>query len=131
MDGPHIFKFAVQAMESATREAVEAAGLTLDDIDLLIPHQANLRIINATAKALGLPQERAMVNVDRYGNTSSASIPMALQEAWEQGRLHDGDRLVIVAFGGGLVWGAMVLEWVSVGPVRLTPEAAHATTGGS
>ena len=131
MDGRHIFKWAVQAMEQATREAVQAAGLTLDDIDLLVPHQANLRIINATAKALGLPPERCMVNVDRYGNTSSASIPIALREAWEQGRLHDGDRLVLVAFGGGLVWGALVLEWAPVGPVPVTPEAAHVATGGS
>ncbi len=131
MDGRRIFKFAVQAMESATREAVQSAGLTLDDIDLLIPHQANLRIINATVKALGLPPERAMVNVDRYGNTSAASIPIALREAWEQGRLHDGDRLALVAFGGGLVWGALVLEWVPVGPVRLAPETAHIVTGGS
>ncbi len=131
MDGRQIFKFAVHAMESSTREAVEAAGLTLDDIDLLIPHQANLRIINATAKALGLPMERAMVNVDRVGNTSSASIPMALQEALEQGRLRDGDRLVLVAFGGGLVWGALVLEWVPVGRVHLKAQAAHVSTGGS
>ena len=130
MDGPQIFKFAVHAMESATREAVQAAGLTLDQIGLLIPHQANLRIINATAKALGFPRERAMINVDRYGNTSSASIPIALREAWEQGRLHDGEQVVLVAFGGGLAWGAMVLEWTPVGPARLTPEAAHATAGG-
>ena len=129
MDGRHIFKFAVQAMVEATREAVASAGLTLDDIALLIPHQANLRIINATTKALGLPQERAMVNVDRYGNTSSASIPMALQEALEQGRLQDGDRLVLVAFGGGLAWGAMVLEWAPVGPVPVA-EAVHAATSG-
>jgi 3-oxoacyl-[acyl-carrier-protein] synthase-3 len=118
-------------MEASTREAVQAAGLTLDDIDLFIPHQANLRIINATAKALGLPPDRAMVNIDRYGNTSSASIPMALQEALEQGRLRDGDRVVFVAFGGGLVWGALVLEWAPVGYVRATAQAAHATTGRS
>jgi 3-oxoacyl-[acyl-carrier-protein] synthase-3 len=131
MDGRQIFKFAVHAMEASTREAVQAAGLTLDDIDLLIPHQANLRIINATAKALGLPPDRAMVNIDRYGNTSSASIPMALQEALEQGRLRDGDRVVFVAFGGGLVWGALVLEWAPVGSVRVRAQAAHATTGGT
>jgi len=131
MDGPHIFKFAVQAMEQATREAVAAAGLTVDDIDLLIPHQANLRIIDATAKRLGLPPERAMVNVDRYGNTSSASIPIALREAWEQGRLHDGDRLVFVAFGGGLVWGALLLEWTPVGPVAAAARQTTKVTGGS
>jgi 3-oxoacyl-[acyl-carrier-protein] synthase III len=129
MDGPHIFKFAVQAMEQATREAVSGAGWSVDDIDLLVPHQANLRIINATAKGLGLPPERAMTNVDRYGNTSSASIPMALQEANEQGRLHEGDHVVLVAFGGGLVWGAMALEWVPVGPVRAARSAAQAVGG--
>ncbi len=131
MDGRHIFKFAVQAMESAIREAIDKAGLDLSDVDLLIPHQANLRIINATAKALGLPPERAMINVDRYGNTSSASIPMALREAWEQGRLHEGDRLAMVTFGGGLVWGAMIFEWSAVGPVRPAAAPAHATAGGS
>lgn len=131
MDGRQVFKFAVNAMESITREAVQSAGLTLDDIDLLIPHQANLRIINATSKALGLPGDRMMVNVERYGNTSSASIPIALQEACEQGRLHDGDRLVLVAFGGGLAWGAMVIEWAPVGPVRPAKEAAHAAAGRS
>ncbi len=110
---------------------MRAAGLSLDEVDLLIPHQANLRIINATVKALGLPPERAMVDVDRYGNTSSASIPIALQEAWEQGRLHDGDRIVLVAFGGGLAWGALVLEWVAVGPVPAKPEAARVAAGGS
>ena len=131
MDGPHIFKFAVQAMEAATREAIAGMGITVDEIDLIIPHQANLRIITATAKALGIPMERVMVNVDRYGNTSSASIPLALREAWEQERLKEGDRVVLTAFGGGLVWGAMAFEWAPVGPARLIPEAAHATTGGS
>jgi 3-oxoacyl-[acyl-carrier-protein] synthase-3 len=131
MDGRQIFKFAVHAMESATREAVRAAGLTLDDIDLLVPHQANLRIIAATAKALGLPMEKTMVNVERYGNTSSASIPIALREAWEEGRLHEGDRLVFVGFGGGLAWGALVLEWTAVGPkpADAAKQAARVTAG--
>ena len=128
MDGRRIFKFAVQAMESSVREALDAAGLGVDDIDLLIPHQANLRIISATAKALGLPQERAMVNVDRYGNTSSASIPIALCEALEQGRLHEGDHVVFTAFGGGIVWGALVLEWAYVGRPEAARTAAPATT---
>jgi 3-oxoacyl-[acyl-carrier-protein] synthase-3 len=130
MDGKHIFKFAVLAMEDATREALASCGMTVDDIDLLVPHQANARIISATAKGLGLAPERAMVNVDKYGNTSSASIPMALREAFDEGRLHDGDTVVLVAFGGGLVWGAMVLEWAPVGPVRVA-EAVHAASGGS
>ncbi len=128
MDGKAIFKFAVQAMEQATREALASAGLTVNDIDLLVPHQANLRIIDATAKRLDLPPERTMVNVDRYGNTSAASIPMALREAFEQGRLHDGDTVVLVAFGGGLVWGAMVLDWTPVGPVRVAEAAQAART---
>ena len=116
----------------AAREAVASAGLTLDDIDLLIPHQANLRIIDATAKRLGLPPERCVTNVDRYGNTSSATIPMALREAWEQGRLEDAENIVFVAFGGGLVWGALVLEWVPVGPApALSRPTAEVTTGGS
>jgi 3-oxoacyl-[acyl-carrier-protein] synthase-3 len=126
MDGPQIFKFAVLAMESAAREALAAAGMGVEDIDLLIPHQANLRIIKATAKQLGLPEEKAFVNVDRYGNTSSASIPIALREAWEQGRLHDGDRVVLAAFGGGLVWGSLVLEWAPVGPAGSAAEPVHA-----
>ncbi len=127
MDGKRIFKFAVHAMESATREALRQADLTVDDIALLVPHQANLRIILATAKALGLPLERAAINVERYGNTSSASIPMALREAWEEGRLHDGDKVVFAAFGGGLVWGAMVVEWAPVGPLGAQAEPARAT----
>lgn len=128
MDGQPVFKFAVNAMETSTREALAACGLGVGDVDLLVPHQANLRIINATARALRLPLQKAMVNVDRYGNTSSASIPMALQEAWEQGRLHDGDRVVLVGFGGGLVWGAMVLEWASVPAAE--PQAAPAARAG-
>lgn len=131
MDGRRIFKFAVHAMESAVRETIDKAGLDLSDIDLMIPHQANARIIKATAKALGLPPERAMVNVDRYGNTSSASIPMAMREAWEQGRLHEGDRIAMVTFGGGLVWGAMIYEWAAVGPIRPVAEPVHATASGN
>jgi len=132
MDGQPVFKFAVHAMETSTREALAACGLTVNDIDLLVPHQANQRIINATARALRLPPEKAMINVDRYGNTSSASIPMALREAWEQGRLHDGDRVVLVGFGGGLVWGAMVLEWAGVrAPAPVGSPAAEAGVGSS
>ena len=131
MDGRHIFKFAVQAMESAAREAMDKAGITVDDVDLLVSHQANLRIIRATAKALGLPEERAMINVDRYGNTSSASIPVALREAWEQGRLNDGDRVVLMTFGGGLAWGSMVLDWAALGPLTTAATPVHATAGGS
>jgi len=116
MDGRPVFKFAVNAMEEAVREALKAAGLSPQDIDLFVPHQANLRIINAAARALGIPPEKMMVNIHRYGNTSSASIPIALCEAWEEGRLQEGQRVALASFGGGLAWGAMILEWAPVGP---------------
>jgi 3-oxoacyl-[acyl-carrier-protein] synthase-3 len=115
MDGREVFRFAVRAMEDSSRQAVGAAGLTVDDIALAVPHQANQRIIAAVAKGLGLPMDRMFSNVERYGNTSSASIPVALCEAWEEGRLQRGDNLLLVAFGGGLVWGASVLEWTGLG----------------
>jgi 3-oxoacyl-[acyl-carrier-protein] synthase-3 len=115
MDGREIFKLAVRAMEEASRQAVAAAGLDIDDIALVIPHQANQRITAAVARGLGVPLERVYSNVERYGNTSSASIPVALCEAWEDGRVSTGDQLLLVAFGGGLVWGASVVEWTGLG----------------
>jgi 3-oxoacyl-[acyl-carrier-protein] synthase-3 len=115
MDGREIFRFAVRSMEESARQAIELAGLRVEDIAYVVPHQANQRIMSAVAKALGLPPERVISNVDRYGNTSSASIPVALCEAWEEGKLKDGDQIVIVAFGGGLAWGASVIEWTSLG----------------
>lgn len=111
MNGPEVFKFAVNVICLATRQAVKTAGLELSDIELVVPHQANLRIIKSAAKALELPLEKVFINVDRYGNTSAASVPIALCEAVEEGRLKDGDHLVLVGFGGGLSWAAMVLEW--------------------
>src|SRR5437773_6002340 len=111
MDGRDVFKIAVREIEEACRKAVAGAGLAIDDIAYVIPHQANQRIIAAVAKGLGLPIERVIVNIDKYGNTSSASIPIALCEAWEEGKLRDGDRLLFAAVGGGLSWGATVLEW--------------------
>jgi 3-oxoacyl-[acyl-carrier-protein] synthase-3 len=121
MDGREVFKFAVRSMEDVSRQAMDQAGLTNDDIAYLIPHQANQRIMTAYAKALGIPQDRLISNVDKYGNTSSASIPIALCEAWEEGRLHPGDKLVISAVGGGLSWGACIAEWTGVGS-RLAPQ---------
>ncbi len=115
MDGREVFKFAVRSMEDVSRKAIAQAGLTTDDITFLVPHQANQRIMTAYAKALGVGQERLISNVDKYGNTSSASIPMALCEAWEEGRLQPGDKIVISAVGGGLSWGACVAEWTGVG----------------
>ncbi len=111
MNGPEVFKFAVNVICLATRQAVKAAGLELSDIELVVPHQANIRILKSAAKALELPPEKVFINVDRYGNTSAASVPIALCEAVEEGRLKDGDHLVLVGFGGGLSWAAMVLEW--------------------
>ncbi|HEY8528976.1 MAG TPA: beta-ketoacyl-ACP synthase III [Paenibacillaceae bacterium] len=111
MNGREVFKFAVRVMGSAAEEALEKAGLTKEDIDLLIPHQANIRIIQSALERLGLPEEKCVVNVDRYGNISAASIPVALAEAVEEGRVREGDCLVLVGFGGGLTWGASVLIW--------------------
>ena len=137
MDGPPVFKFAVGAMEGAVREALAQAGLRPADVDLFVPHQANQRIISAAARALGLPPEKVVVNIDRYGNTSAASIPIALCEALEHGRLREGDRVAMAAFGGGLVWGAMILEWTAVGASSAAREAlaepvgrAHRPSGG-
>jgi 3-oxoacyl-[acyl-carrier-protein] synthase-3 len=115
MDGPEVFKFAVRAMEDVSRQAVKQAGLCMDDIACVIPHQANQRIISSFVKGLGLPMERVFLNVERYGNTYSASIPVALCEAWEEGRLNPGDNLLFVAVGGGLSWGAAVMQWTGLG----------------
>jgi 3-oxoacyl-[acyl-carrier-protein] synthase-3 len=113
MDGRGVYKFATRVMASSTREVVAKAGLSLDDIRLIIPHQANRRIIESAAENLGLPMDRFVVNLDRYGNTSAASIPIALCEAMEGGRIKAGDHIVFVAFGGGLTWGSAVIKWVS------------------
>lgn len=111
MQGGEVFKLAVKSMADAAEEALREAGLGLDDIDLLIPHQANIRIIDGVAKRLHYPMEKVFVNIQRYGNTSAASIPIALAEAEAQGRLKRGDKVLLVAFGGGFTWGASVLEW--------------------
>ncbi|QMV30099.1 beta-ketoacyl-ACP synthase III [Thermus thermophilus] len=111
MNGREVFKFAVRVMNTATLEAIEKAGLTPEDIRLFVPHQANLRIIDAARERLGLPWERVAVNVDRYGNTSTASIPLALKEAVDAGRIREGDHVLLVSFGAGLTWAAAVLTW--------------------
>ncbi len=111
MEGREVFKFAVTVIPKASRQAVEAAGLQISDIDLFIPHQANDRIIQAAARSLGIPSEKLFVNVDRYGNLSAASPVVALCEAVEEGRIKQGDLVVLVAFGAGLSWGAVVLRW--------------------
>ncbi len=114
MDGRNIFRQAVTAMSEVAREAIERAGLSVDDIALCVPHQANARILDAVARNIGLPPDKLFLNLEYYGNTSSASIPIALAEAAEGGRLQPGDHLLIAAFGGGLSWGAMVMEWSGV-----------------
>jgi len=111
MNGRDVFKFAVRVMGSAAEEALESAGYSKSDIDLLIPHQANIRIIQSALERLDLSEDKAMINLDRYGNVSAASIPLALAEAVEEGRVKEGDCLVLVGFGGGLTWGAAVLNW--------------------
>jgi 3-oxoacyl-[acyl-carrier-protein] synthase-3 len=111
MDGREIFKFAVTKMIDATGIALRKANLTKADLDYLIPHQANRRIIDAAAKYLEMPPEKVVVNIEEYGNTSSASIPMALEEAVEDGRIKPGNVIVFVGFGGGLSWGAVTWRW--------------------
>lgn len=111
MNGREVFRFAARVMAQATQEVLDAAHLTLDDIQLIIPHQANQRIIEAAARALKTPLERCMINLDRYGNTSTASMPIAACEAVAQGRLKAGDKVVFVGFGAGLTWGAATVIW--------------------
>jgi 3-oxoacyl-[acyl-carrier-protein] synthase-3 len=111
MAGSEVFKFAVRIMGETALKVVEKAGLQKEDIDLFIPHQANLRIIDASVKRLGLDSEKVFVNLDRYGNMSGASIPVALDEASRGGRLKYGDNLLMVGFGAGLTWGGAVLKW--------------------
>ena len=111
MAGREVFKHAVRSMAEATDRALDAARLTAADIDLLIPHQANIRIIEATAKHAGVGMDRVFVNVDRFGNTSAASIPIALNDAIEQGRLKEGMTVLFVAFGAGFTWGSLVVRF--------------------
>ena len=110
MDGQAVFKLAVSVLDSVARETVEAAGMTLADIDWLIPHQANLRILQATGRKLGLPPERVIVTVDRHANTSAASIPLALDVAIRDGRIKAGDRVLMEGVGGGFTWGAVFVR---------------------
>jgi 3-oxoacyl-[acyl-carrier-protein] synthase-3 len=113
MNGSEVFKFAMKIMPEVTGQALALAGLPVEDVALFVPHQANLRIIEAAARRMELPLEKFMVNLDRYGNTSSASIPIALHEALTTGRIKPGDALVLTGFGAGLTWGAVVLRWTS------------------
>lgn len=111
MKGNEVFKVAVTALGDSVTEALEANNLKGEDIDLLIPHQANIRIINATAKRLGLPLDKVVVTVDKHGNTSAASIPLALDAAVKGGRVNEGDIILLDAFGGGFTWGSVLIKW--------------------
>lgn len=111
MKGPELFKMAVRSMEDISRKVAERASIPLDQISLIVPHQANLRIINAVADRLGLGADKVFTNVDRYGNTSAASVPIALDEAVETNRIHDNDLVMLNACGGGLTWGANLIRW--------------------
>jgi 3-oxoacyl-[acyl-carrier-protein] synthase-3 len=108
-EGQAVFKFAVKGMADVSAELMEKNNLTGDDIAWLVPHQANLRIIDATANRMGLDKEKVMINIDRYGNTTAATIPLCLWE-WEK-KLHKGDNIILAAFGGGFTWGALWLKW--------------------
>lgn len=111
MNGKEVFKIAVRAMEEISREVLEEANVSIDEVSLVIPHQANRRIINALAERLKVPLEKVVVNVDKYGNTSAASVPVALDEAWRQGRIAAGDTVLLNSFGAGFAWGAALIRF--------------------
>jgi 3-oxoacyl-[acyl-carrier-protein] synthase-3 len=118
MNGPQIFRAATQMMASASQKVIEQSGLGVDDVDLYIPHQANSRIMESTAKRLGLDEDKVFSNVADYGNTSAASIPIALYEALRGERINVGDNLVLASFGAGLTWAAVALRWTTAAPER-------------
>jgi 3-oxoacyl-[acyl-carrier-protein] synthase III len=111
MNGREVYKFATRVLVTSAQDVLAQVGLTVDDIDVYVPHQANIRIIDHAARKLGFPREKVVVNVDRYGNTSSGSIPLALADAAEDGRLKPGARVLMTGMGAGLTWGSSVIEW--------------------
>lgn len=111
MDGNEVFKFAIKVMGETVKKALADANLSAKDITCLVPHQANMRIIQSAAKRLGLPLDKVVINVDKYGNTSAASIPIALDEGVKSGRIKQGDIIALAGFGGGLTWGAGIIKW--------------------
>jgi len=111
MDGKEVFRKAVRVVVESAERVIAEAGLTPADINLMVPHQANLRIITAACQRLGIPEEKAVMVIERYGNTSSASIPLALADALDTGRLHEGDHVLLTGFGGGMTWASAVLRW--------------------
>ncbi len=111
MDGRTVFKFATRVMPQSTLKVLENAGMTIDDIDLLIPHQANARIVDLAVRRLGISPDKVFLNLQKYGNTSAASIPLALVEAYEEGRIKEGDHVCMVSFGAGLTWASAIVQW--------------------
>jgi 3-oxoacyl-[acyl-carrier-protein] synthase-3 len=111
MNGKEIFRHAVRVVVESSLAALGRAGLSPADVDLFVPHQANARIITAAAQRLEIPEDRCVLTIDRYGNTSSASIPLALADALESGRIHPGSRVLLSGFGGGMTWASAVLRW--------------------
>lgn len=130
MDGPAVFRFAVRIMGESAARSVEKCGLTPHDVDWFVPHQANIRIIDSATKRLGIDPERVYVNVERYGNTSAASIPIALYEAYHKGCIKQGDSVVMVGFGAGLTWASCVLVW-TMPAVTAVHECSHAAAAGT
>ncbi len=124
MNGREVYRFATRVMASASKQVTEMAGWSLDQIDLFIPHQANVRIIDSAAKTLKLPRDKVFVNLERYGNTSAASIPIAVCEAIECGKIQAGDRLVMVGFGAGLTWASCAIQWSAPKPGAIAPPRA-------
>jgi 3-oxoacyl-[acyl-carrier-protein] synthase-3 len=113
MNGREVFKFATRVLVSSAQKLLDECGVPLEEVDVYVPHQANLRIIDHAAEKLGIPQDRIIVNVQRYGNTSSGSIPLALAEAEEQGRLQEGSLVLMTGMGAGLTWGSALIEWTN------------------
>ncbi len=111
MSGPDVFKFAVRSMEDSIRRLLHRENLSIDDLALVIPHQANVRILNKLSERLSIPEDKMFINVDRYGNTSAASIPIALDEVNRKNGLHKDDMILLCSFGGGFTWGALLMQW--------------------
>ena len=111
MNGPEVFKFATRVMVSSAEKILDECGVTVDEVDVYVPHQANKRIIDHAARKLGIPEEKVVVNVDKYGNTSSGSIPLALADAAQDGRLREGELVLMTGMGAGLTWGSALIEW--------------------
>jgi 3-oxoacyl-[acyl-carrier-protein] synthase III len=111
MNGPEVYKFATRVLVSSAEKILAECGLSVDEVDVYVPHQANVRIIEHARRKLGVPQDRVVINVDRYGNTSSGSIPLALADAVSDGRIRDGSLILMTGMGAGLTWGSALLEW--------------------